>query len=107
MAATCDVNVHLSDVMTPQSFSTVVATLIKYLVYEKQLIPYPYDRLKLYVEKYNELNVQVSCYVCNITGPPRRVVSDTLFFIGSTVKESIVSVPMGRCLFDIGCCSPT
>jgi len=52
------VNVHLSDIMTPQSFSTVIATLIKYLVYEKQLIPYPYDRMKLYVEKYNKLNVE-------------------------------------------------
>lgn len=55
--ATCDVQVHLSDVMTPQSFSNLVTTLIKYLIYEKQLIPYPYDRMKLYIEKYKELNV--------------------------------------------------
>lgn len=58
--ATCDVCVHLSDIMTPQSFSSVVTTLIKYLVYEKQLIPYPYDRLKLYIKKYEELNLEVS-----------------------------------------------
>jgi len=59
--ATCDVCVHLSDIMTPQSFSSLIQTLIKYLVYEKQLIPYPYDRLKLYVQKYKELNFEVSC----------------------------------------------
>lgn len=63
--AVCDVCVNLSDIMTPQSFSSLVTTLIKYLVYEKQLIPYPYDRLKLYVKKYNELNMEVS--------PVRRV----------------------------------
>lgn len=46
--------------MTPQSFSSLITTLIKYLVYEKQLIPYPYDRLKLYMQKYKELNFEVS-----------------------------------------------
>ncbi|VVC41299.1 Mad1/Cdc20-bound-Mad2 binding protein [Cinara cedri] len=52
----CDVCVHLSDLMTPQSFTSLVTTLIKYLIYEKQLIPYPYDRLKLYIKKYKEMN---------------------------------------------------
>ncbi|XP_050529914.1 uncharacterized protein LOC126899259 [Daktulosphaira vitifoliae] len=62
--ATCDVCVHLSDIMTPQSFTTLITTLMKYLVYEKQLIPYPYDRLKLYVKKYNELNLENNSH-CN------------------------------------------
>lgn len=60
--ATCDVRVNLSDIMTPKSFSSLLTTLIKYLVYEKQLIPYPYDRLKLYIKKYNELNIEVSYF---------------------------------------------
>ncbi|XP_050435028.1 uncharacterized protein LOC126842186 isoform X2 [Adelges cooleyi] len=63
--ATCDVCVHLSDIMTPRSFSTLLTTLMKYLVYEKQLIPYPYDRLKLYVKKYNELQLEGNSH-CNI-----------------------------------------
>lgn len=58
--ATCDICVNMSDIMTPQSFSSLVTTLIKYVVYEKQLIPYPYDRLKLYIKKYKELNLKVS-----------------------------------------------
>lgn len=62
---TCDVCVHLSDIMTPQSFSSLIQTLIKYLVYEKQLIPYPYDRLKLYVQKYKELNFEQENSCCN------------------------------------------
>lgn len=58
--ATCDVCVNMSDIMTPQSFSSLVSTLIKYLIYEKQLIPYSYDRLKLFIKKYQELNIEVS-----------------------------------------------
>lgn len=58
--ASCDICVNLSDIITPQSFSSLVTTLIKYLIYEKQLIPYPYDRLKLYIKKYKELNIEVS-----------------------------------------------
>lgn len=58
--ATCNVDVHLSDIMTPQSFSNLIATLIKYLIYEKQLIPYPYDRMKLYLEKYKNVSIKVS-----------------------------------------------
>lgn len=56
----CDVCVRLSDIITPQSFRSLVTTLIKYLIYEKQLIPYPYDRLKLYMSKYKEMNSEVS-----------------------------------------------
>lgn len=71
--SSCDVSIHLSDIMTPRSFSSLVTTLIKYLMYEKQLIPYPYDRLKLYIKKYKELNFEVSwllkfilAIMCNI-----------------------------------------
>lgn len=62
--STCDICVHLSDIMTPQSFTNLVTTLIKYLIYEKQLIPYPYDRLKLYIKKYKELNLGVNIIIC-------------------------------------------
>lgn len=57
---TCDICINLSDIMTPRSFSSLVNTLLKYLVYEKQLIPYPYERLKFFIQKYNELNFEVS-----------------------------------------------
>lgn len=44
-------DVEVNDVITPLSCSAMVIEFIKYIVYQKQLIPYPYERLKMYVDR--------------------------------------------------------
>lgn len=44
-------NVEINDIITPLSCSAMVIEFIKYIIYQKQLIPYPYERLKMYVDK--------------------------------------------------------
>ncbi|KAG8323664.1 hypothetical protein J6590_001407 [Homalodisca vitripennis] len=46
--------VALTDIITPKSCSSYIAELIKYIVFNKQQIPYPYERLKLFVLKRRE-----------------------------------------------------
>jgi len=46
--------IEITDIFTPKSCSSFIAELIKYIAYNKEQIPYPYDRLKLYVLKRRE-----------------------------------------------------
>uniref|UniRef100_A0A1B6M2I9 Uncharacterized protein n=1 Tax=Graphocephala atropunctata TaxID=36148 RepID=A0A1B6M2I9_9HEMI len=46
--------VKLTDLITPKSCSIYIAELIKYIIFTKQQIPYPYERLKMYVMKRRE-----------------------------------------------------
>lgn len=48
---TVEFKVEMNDVITPLSCSTMINEFIKYVIYQKQLIPYPYERLKMYVSK--------------------------------------------------------
>lgn len=44
-------NVEVNDIITPSSCSSMVIEFIKCIIYQKQLIPYNYERLKMYVPK--------------------------------------------------------
>ncbi|XP_065211823.1 uncharacterized protein LOC135839635 [Planococcus citri] len=44
-------NVEVNDIITPSSCSSMVIEFIKYIIYQKQLIPYNYERLKMYVPR--------------------------------------------------------
>lgn len=61
--------IELTDIITPKSCSSFIAELIKYLAYNKQQIPFPFERLKMFVLKrrerikYTEVsNLQVYLY---------------------------------------------
>ncbi|XP_054263811.1 MAD2L1-binding protein-like isoform X3 [Macrosteles quadrilineatus] len=45
------IEITLTDLITPKSCSMFVAELIKFIVFSKQQIPYPYERLKMFVTK--------------------------------------------------------
>ena len=50
----CDralVDIQLEEYLTSSSCSKVVNEIIKYLAYQKQQIPYPFEQLKLLVNK--------------------------------------------------------
>lgn len=45
---------ELTDIITPKSCSSYIAEIIKYVAYTKQQIPYPYERLKMFVLRRRE-----------------------------------------------------
>jgi Protein of unknown function (DUF1135). len=57
-----NLDIALNDsVITPKSCILLVTELIKYIIYQKQIIPYPYETLKFYVSKRRNLdNSEVS-----------------------------------------------
>lgn len=63
-----ELKIDLADIVTPKSCSAIIAELIKYIVYSKQQIPYPYERLKYYIKRRKETQKQldVSYYSDNI-----------------------------------------
>lgn len=54
-----EIKVEVNDVITPLSCSSMIIEFIKYVIYQKQLIPYPYERLKMCV---NERKKQLSAF---------------------------------------------
>lgn len=46
--------IELTDIITPKSCSSYIAEIIKYVAYTKQQIPYPYERLKMFVLRRRE-----------------------------------------------------
>uniref|UniRef100_A0A1B6DUJ5 MAD2L1-binding protein n=1 Tax=Clastoptera arizonana TaxID=38151 RepID=A0A1B6DUJ5_9HEMI len=50
-----EIKIVLEDIVTPKACSVIIAEIIKYIVYSKQQIPYPYERLKYYIKKRKDL----------------------------------------------------
>lgn len=48
------VGLELTDIITPKTCSSYIAEIIKYVAYTKQQIPYPYERLKMFVLRRRE-----------------------------------------------------
>lgn len=56
--------VEVNDIITPMTCSAMVIEFIKYIIYQKQLIPYPYERLKMYVDmRKKQLEGAKVCYL--------------------------------------------
>lgn len=47
-------SIEITDIITPKSCSCFIAELIKYVVYNKDQIPYPFEHLKRFVLKRRE-----------------------------------------------------
>lgn len=67
--------IKIDDIITPFSCSAMVIEFIKYVIYQKQLIPYPYERLKMYVNRRRKML------------DPTQQVSNTMNAIGRSVHS--------------------
>lgn len=54
MSKVIELKISLTDIVTPKTFSALIGELIKYLIYHRQQIPYPYERLKYYIKRRRE-----------------------------------------------------
>lgn len=57
--------VNVNDIITPTSCAKMIIELIKFIIYQTELIPYPYERLKMCINKHKELElitVSMDCY---------------------------------------------
>lgn len=55
-----NIEINLSDILTRTSCAVLVCELIKYLIYQREQIPYTYERLKYLITKRKELMSKVS-----------------------------------------------
>lgn len=49
--------VNVNDIITPTSCAKMIIELIKFIIYQTELIPYPYERLKMCINKHKELEL--------------------------------------------------
>ncbi|KAK6639587.1 hypothetical protein RUM43_007860 [Polyplax serrata] len=54
----CTIETELKDILTIESCTTLVAELIKFILYRKQQLPYTFDRLKYLITKKNSKEMQ-------------------------------------------------
>lgn len=55
MSNIIELKINLTDIVTPKTFSALIGELIKYLIYHRQQIPYPYERLRYYIKRRREM----------------------------------------------------
>lgn len=54
------IETEFKDVLTGSSCTTLIAELIKYILYHKQQLPYTFDRLKYVITKHHSAESPVS-----------------------------------------------
>lgn len=93
------VNVDISDVMSPQTCGLILIEIIKYLVHQKQQIPFTYDRLKDMVSKKREIGEESE------NSRPESLASKKYFRVASTSVDIMESI-FTKILNEIESCLP-